>query len=391
MRSSRLVQMLTVGLLSAVLGYGFGRTHEDVAKKGGDPGETERPLRNRSRDASRPEEIIISPELGRLLGDQPLTKTSIHEVTTRVLTESDPARRLAGLGLIIDSMTPATALLIRQAYLDNTINTGRRDEGTWDLMIRKFGATLGAAALEELKNNPGQTAVAIGGWAMADPDAALAHFRKMDPSDPAYRQSCSAMLTGIASVDPGRSIQMVLAEPTLTVNSKAMVTAAVQSLGMAGVTQTLQNVLDRSSPETAQSLAFQSIFDEIADTMMHQTWTSGRSENVLPWLEQLKGQPFLSDQIADHAILNVALQGKMSEALDWLDRMNDPKSESSIGRSGIRSALMKDPSLVSNLDEDTFGRVMKTFPPNSPEMKFLADVIAPLKPAYASRLRAGGP
>lgn len=393
MKSPHLVKMLTVSVLSAVLGYGFGSTRQDVAKKGSDPRDAGRHPQNRSvADASRTEESMIQLRLRALLGESSLSPASAHRTTTRALEEKDPARRLAALGLIVDSMTPETASSIRQAFIDSTINTGRRNDEAWFTMVRKFGELLGPAALDQIKpDNSLEKALALEGWAMADSDAALAHLRTMDRSESGYSESCAALLTGIAKVDPGKSFQIILSDPDLDVNFQTLVTSSVQSLGIDGATQTLQSALDRADPEAAQSFAFRAIFNELADTMMHQNWTSGHSDKVLPWLEQQKGQPFLTNQVLAHAAQDVALQGKMSEALDWLDRMNDQDSKPSLGRSGIRSAVMKDPSLLSNLDEDTFGRVMEQFPPNSPEMKVLADAIEPLKPAYASKLRAAGP
>jgi hypothetical protein len=322
------------------------------------------------------------------LGAEPISESSIRSVTERILSETDPVRRSVAIGLIIESMTPATATSIRQAFIDSTVNTGRRNLEEWRLMSKKFGETLGLGGFEAAKGNGGGETFVLEGCAMSDTDGALALIRTMDHETPEYAGYCAAVLTGIAKTDPDKSFQLILSNPDLPVDTRTLMMSAVQSLGMEGVTQSLQNALDRADPGVAQSPACQNIFNCLATDMLHQSWTSGRSERVLPWLEQLKGQPFLTDQVASHAAMDVALQGKIAESLDWLDRMNAGDANGVLGRDGLRSALMRDPTLLIKVDEATLGRVIAQFPPKSPAMAILADAIAPLKPEYASRLRA---
>lgn len=398
MKFARPVQLLLVGVLSGVCGYGLGLPGNEpkraaADRSGGGDGSGGYSQSRRTGNPPGSPENLLTPGMRELLGANPLSESSIRGVTTRILSESDPVRRFAAIALIIDSMTPATASSIRQGFLDSTINTGRRNDDAWFMMVRKYGETLGQAACDEVKGkgNGLEESLALEGWAMSDSGGAFAHLRKMDQAAPEFADNCAALLTGIAKIDPEKSFQLILNDPDLSVNPMTLMASAVQSQGMDGVTQSLQNALDRSGPEAAQSPAFRGMFEFLANDMMHQSWTSGRSEKVLPWLEQQKGQPFLTDQIASHATMDVALQGKVAESLDWVDRMNDGDAGGALGRNGLRSAFMRDPSLLANVDEATLGRVIAQFPPNSPAMTILADAIAPLKPAYANRLRAAGP
>ncbi len=333
----------------------------------------------------------MSSRLRKLLGEAPLSKFSVQEGTCQILTETDPVRRSVALGLILDSMTPETALSIRQAFIDSTVSSGRRNDHEWTLMVRKVGETLGLAGYEAVKGNGLEESLALEGWAMVDADGAFAHLQTMDKGSREYADNCAALLAGIAKIDPDKCFQLVLDHPDLSVNPQTLIKSAVQSLGMDGATQALQKALDEASPEAAQGGACQSMFFVLADDMMHQNWASGQSEKVLPWLEQLKRQPFVTDQVASHAAMDVALQGKIAESINWLDRMNDGDVGGAFGRNGLRSALMRNPSLLTKVDDATLDRVIAQFPPNSPLLSNLAEVIAPLKPDYASRLRAAGP
>ncbi len=398
MKLSRSGQLLLVALLSGVCGYGLGHMGKDPAGESagqsGTSGPAARyPQGRRGENATGSSGNLLSPGVRNLLGTEPISESSVRSETARILSETDPVRRSVAIGLILDSMTPATASSIRQAFLDSTINTGRRNNEEWFMMVRKFGSTLGQAAFDEVKgkNNPLEEALTLEGWALADSDGAFAHLQTLNHDDPGYAGKCAAVLTGIAKVDPDKSFQMILDDPDLHVDPNPLMMAALQALGMDGVTASLQNAVDRAGPEAAQSPACQSLLGSLTDDMRLQNWTSGQSERVLPWLEQLKGQPFLTDQVASHTIMDVVLQGKLTESMDWLDRMNEGQDGGRFGRDGIRSALMRDPSLLSKVDEATLDRVIAQFPPNSREMAFLAEAIALMKPDYANRLRAAGP
>lgn len=384
-----------VCIISGLVGYWVGHPRQEI------PGHmTQEAARSHksqpsqeARKAGRPfgtADSLVTPELRDILGNAPLSGSSIRQVTMHILEENDPVRRLTAIGLILDSMTPANASAIRQAFIDITAETGRTHEAEWHLMVRKFGVTLGRAALDEIKNNPGEKALAFEGWAMADPDGAMGYFRTLDPQSPEYAKQCMSMLAGVAKTDPEKGFLLVLSESNLPVDAEALVKSAIQSKGMDGVTHALQNALDQVDPDAAQKPSFNAIFRKLADSMIFQNWTSGRSENVLPWLEQHKGQPFLDNNVANHATKNVALQGKITTALDWLDRMNDGDKDAHLGREGIGMAVMENPSILTQVDEATLDRVIAQFPPKSDILKYLADDLESLKPEYATRLRAAG-
>jgi hypothetical protein len=382
---------LIVSVFCGAVGYWSGTPRQELAgrvdEEMGMSGQSGR--RSHDRRGLRTSETVdalVSPELRGLIGNESLTNSSAHRVTMRVLEEADPVRRATAVGLILDSMTPANASAIRQGFLDITIETGRVHDGEWGLMVRKFGETMGKAALDEIKSNPLESSSAFEGWAMADPNGALEHFRKMDPSDPTYRNFCSSLLTGIARTDPGKSFKMLLDDPDMTVDTRGLLNCAVQTLGMEGAGQALQNSLDQAGPEASRSDAFRSIFNQLANTMMHQNWTSGKSENVLPWLEQQKGQPFLTNQVVNHAVMDVALQGKVTVALNWLDRMNEGDDQKNLGRDGVCNAVLRDPTLLAKADEATFDRVIALLPADGNVRKSLADRLAQIRPDYAARL-----
>ena len=398
MKSPRSWPWLIVCVFCGSFGYWLGHPRHGVAGRAveetgmsGKSGKSS--LDRRELRTTETVDGLVSPELRGLIGNASLTDSSARRVTMHVLEETDPVRRATAIGLILDSMTPANASAIRQGFLDITIETGRVHDAEWGLMVRKFGETMGKAALDEISNNPLESASAFGGWAAADPEGALEYFRKMNPSDPTYQNFCSSLLTGIARTDPGRSFKMLLGDPEMTVDTRELLRCAVQSLGMEGASQALQDSLDQAGPEASRSDAFRSIFTQLADTMIHQNWTSGKSENVLPWLEQQKGQPFLTHDIANHAAMDVALQGKITLALDWMDRMNEGgnvNDADNLGREGVCNAVLRDPTLLAKADEATFDRVIALFPAEEHVRNTLASILAPLKPAYADRVRNAG-
>ncbi len=330
---------------------------------------------------------VLSKELADLLGGPPGTGKSAGEATLRALSEPNPARRSAAIGILLDSMTVENAGAIKQAFVDITSRTGRRHDSEWVLMLKQYGHTLGKEAVDQLKGNLKDRAHAMEGWAMADPEAARL---SLDPADPEFLEMRMAMLYGATGKDPATGFRMALLEPQSPFYPEWMVQCGIQSRGMEGTTAALQEVLDTSSPDLAHTPAFGMLFGALADAMFFQHWTGGQSEKMLPWLEQQKDQPFVTEQMIDHGAKDAVLQGKLTETLDWLDRMGGGERGPYAGSGGLTNALMLQPALLEGMDDGTFDRMISKLPMDGRTHAMLADAMEPVNAAQAARLRAAG-
>lgn len=329
--------------------------------------------------------VPVSRELLQLLGDPPATEAEMSAAMLRALSEPDPARRSAALGLLLDSMTVANAAAIKQAFIDITVRTGRRHDGEWALMLKKYGATLGKEAVDEWKNSVKDRANAMEGWAMADPEAARL---SLDPADPHYAEMRMAVLQGVMGKDPVMGFRLALAEPDAPFYPEWIVQCGIQARGMEGATAALQEVLDNAAPELAHTPAFGQLFGALADAMFFQHWTGGQSEKMLSWLEQQKDQPFVTEEIINHGAKDAVLQGKLAETLDWLDRMGGGGRSALAGYGGLANALLMQPDLLAGVDDPTLDRIVSKLPGDGRALSSLATALEPANPDYAARLRA---
>jgi hypothetical protein len=281
-------------------------------------------------------------------------------------------------------MTPSNARAIRQAFLDVTVKTGRRHDGEWSLMLRRYGEVLGADGLKDLKPDIHNMALAVEGWAAVDPDGASAGIRQPGMENSRLN---NAWLTGLCSQDVQKALGLALDGFTPDMDAAALITQAIHTAGLDGARDALQKALDAAPAEVGGSPEFQKLFDSLADSMFHKHKTDGTTMEMCLWLEKQKSQPYLSDSIVSHGAQDALQQGNPSEAIAWLERINEGRTGSLLGSKGIFAAVANNPAVVAGMDETTLKRTIALLPANPAAINALADMVQPLNADRAKQLR----
>src|SRR5688572_28231525 len=131
------VRILSYALVAAVAGAGgyfFGNRAEEPSSTGSKVKTESHGAEMRGGTGGR-----LPAGLGKIVGDTLLTGANAGGTTFRALEVTDPVQRMAAVGLMLESMTPANAREIYQAFLDITTKTGRRHDSEWALMLNRYG------------------------------------------------------------------------------------------------------------------------------------------------------------------------------------------------------------------------------------------------------------
>ena len=322
-------------------------------------------------------------ELQNLLGNIPTDAVTMHATVMRTLAEPDTIRRFAGLGLLLDGMTPTTADSFREAFLASTATTGRRHDNEWGLMLRQYGKVLGEEAMRRLDGVPQDGRKALEGWAIADPAAAVAW---LTPENPSYSEFRKTMLAGVAMTDPAMAFQLVMNDPEAPMEAGWIVNNGVLGGGTEGVTQALQQAMDSTRPEAVTSPAFNELFRKLAGAVFDQKWQARQSGSMLPWLESLKDQPFMTPDLIGRGASDAISQGNLPQTLDWLDRLGKLATESEV-TGALFHGLSHHPDGLAKLDAAGIERVAARLSYDTDSLGQLADVLQVKNAAHAQQLR----
>lgn len=391
--------LVLTALVSGVVGFWAGRSGrgdrvEMTAMPMGKGGGGERVVRGAASpgvpDKLEPEDgsFPIPPSVRALLGAEAVPDEAMHAKVMQVLAEADPVRRSAAVSLLLETMSPANADAFRAAFLESTAQTGRRHDAEWGMMLKQYGKVLGKESMVRLKDSWEDVPKALEGWATGDPAGAMAW---LSPEQPNYNHLRKTMLAGVALADPAVAFGAVLSDPGAPLEAGWIIHNAVLSAGTDGVTKALQQALDQAPPEATDHPAFRALFGELAGAVFRQKWEARRSLDMLPWLESLKGQPFVTEDMIGHGAKDAVMQGHLTQALDWLDRMEIPSQRPAVS-SGLMDGLLSNTDNLARVDEATLERIIARFPEDADQLQKAAQALAQKNPAHAARLMsaAGG-
>lgn len=326
----------------------------------------------------------IPPAVRALLGVGPVSDAAMHRKVMQVLEEPDPVRRSAAVSLLLENMSPTNADAFRAAFLDSTAQSGRRHDAEWGMMLKQYGKVLGKESMVRLKESWEDAPKALEGWATADPAGAVAW---LTPEQPNYNYLRKTLLAGVALADPAVAFGAVLSNPGAPLEPGWIIQNAVLSAGTDGVTKALQQALDQAPPEATDHPAFRDLFGELTGAVFRQKWEARRSLEMLPWLESLKGQPFVTEGMIGHGAKDVVMQGHLTEALDWLDRMEVPNQRPAVSN-GLMDGLLSNTDQLAKADAATLERIIARFPDDVRSLQRAAQAMAQKNPAHAARLMA---
>ena len=214
MSAPRLLHILVPAVLMGGLGYYIGRQHDSS------PPAPALSAKTSPAPPPPPAPAKATVPAGLAAYAVPVTAANAAGLTTRALTNSDPVARMAASMLLVASMTPDNARAIYQAYIDSTTKEGRKHDGEWALMLRRYGEVMGATALEDVKTDPFNAALVVEGLAAHDPAAALAALKASGLEGPALT---GAWLTGLCRKDPQQALTLALSGDYNNADRKSVV------------------------------------------------------------------------------------------------------------------------------------------------------------------------
>ena len=381
MSPPRLLHILVPAVLMGGLGYYIGRQHDSS------PPAPALPAKTSPAPPPPPAPAKATVPAGLAAYAVPVTAANAASLTTRALTNADPVARMAASMLLVASMTPDNARAIYQAYIDSTTKEGRKHDGEWALMLRRYGEVMGATALEDVKADPFNAALVVEGLAAHDPAAALAALKASGLEGPGLT---GAWLTGLCRKDPQQALTLALSGDYNNADGTGLLDQAINSLGLDGASAAFQKALDAAPEKAATSPVFRTALGTLGNTLFHKNWTLGTPQVMLPWLEQQKDQ-YLPDTFIDRAAHDNMLKGDPVQTLDFLDRMNAGRP---LPRGGeqLFTAFIEAPQILSGMSAANCARVMKYFPANDPaRLLELVMKMETINPDRAAQLKTALP
>ncbi|HWB06614.1 MAG TPA: hypothetical protein VG796_26555 [Verrucomicrobiales bacterium] len=383
MNARRLLSYVLVAAAAGTGGFFLGR-----------PGDASTPPGNRLKPEPNTVELrlpaagMVPASIAKIVGDEPLTAANATNVMFRVLESADPVNRMAAVGLLLESMTPSNAPGIYQAFRDITTKTGRRHDMEWTLMLKRYGEVMGKECFKQLLPEPQNLALAIEGWASVDPEGVLTAIKEAHITDTRYD---NAWLVGVCRKDPEKALTLALSGEYPVLDGTALINQAIHTSGLNGANEALQRALDAASVD-ATSPALQNVFNAFAETMFHKNWTDGTPDSMLKWLEEQKGEPYLTPQIVDKGARNALMQGDAGATIAWLKRMNEGNEGEITGAKGIMSAIFEKPDILAKMNDAAFTELLPMLPKTaSSSFRAMAKMIEQANPVRADQLRTAAP
>jgi len=316
-----------------------------------------------------------------------VTHGSVKEAMMRALDNSDPVAKSAAFSLVLSSLTAANAHEAKAAMIESTLKTGRTADHEWGLMLGKLGELLGENAMAPMAGiNDGERAITMRGWAKANPAASL-NYISLQAAE-VQNSLKSAWLAGVCRTDTPRAFSAFLSDPQFSgCQSGALIGEAVQSLGIDGAQRALQSAIDSSPEEATTSAGFQNLFTDLANAMLHQSWTSGTPEKTCAWLEQQKDASYLTPEILRHAAYNYAWEADPEQALDWTLRMHPPDANGRVpAASGVLDAVLEQSGQLARMSDAALEQLLIATA-SAKRFEITAGKIDATSPEQAQRLR----
>jgi hypothetical protein len=302
----------------------------------------------------------LPEEISDLVGAGPITPENANARTFAVLREPDPVRRHAALSLLLLSMTPENAHAMRQATVDITKQTGRRQDAEWSMLMKQFGRVLGGPGLREIaeKKEPGLNH-AMEGYAMADPAAAKVLMGELVSGD---RQLFTAWVRGAALSDPRAVFQHFASsrEGFLMHDASAAVEQAVQAMGVHDTALLLGEVaVDMEHKPGENQTGAAPLYEALTDNLFNQHWQAGTTKQMLDWLEQQRQSPLMHSGITMRAVKDATLAGSHADALSFLERMSPERPHQS---HCLHPYYKANPQVLASLSEADYQRALNLLP-----------------------------
>ncbi len=352
-----------------------------------DPGGTATKIQAVESRTATGSALPLPASIARIIAGASLSGSNANAFTYRALEEANPVTRMAAVGVLLESMTEENGPAIYQAFLDITKKTGRRHDGEWSLMLKRYGEVMGPSCIALLADNKANLALAVEGWAYADPDEARKALKKAGIEGPAID---TGWLTGICRKDPDKALALALSGNYAGIDCAALIAQSINTSGLEGAREALQNAINNASTTTAAEPVFQNLFNALAETMLHKNKTDGTPEAMLSWLKQQKGQPYLTSGIIDSVAFENCTYGNPVEAIKWLGEINESHDGEVMGVRGIIKAIKENPAIMDKVDEATFDLFMQALPKTPGVYQALAQMLAK-NPARADKLIAATP
>ena len=382
MQTTRFIPLVAVAVVFGGGGYFIGRHNEPSNAAAPTPVKTVEPVK---APPARAVSGTLPASLARILGDEAVTSANAASLTYRALEEGDPVTRMAATTILLESMTAENALAIRQAFLDVTKQTGRRADAEWALMVRRCGTVMGAEALKMFAADKGNVALAVEGFAFANPDTALAACSAAGLKGP---QITNAWLTGVCRKDPKKALALALSGEYADIKGTELFNQAIQSAGVDGAIEAMQRALDADPNNAPSSEAFPKLFDALADALQHKYTTNNTPGEMLKWLEKQKGQPYLTDKLLSNAAFETLTKGSPVEAVGWVVRMNADGDGQPVGTARLFDAVRANPKILTELDDAFFSRLLPLMDKEPLKLLACAALVEEENPARGKQIRA---
>ena len=382
MQSTRLIPFITVAVIFGGGGYFLGQKSEPSNAAAPVPVKTVEPVKASPVPAHSGS---LPASLARLRGEEPLTSANATACISRALEEGDPVTRMAATTILLESMTAENAAAIRQAFLDVTKQTGRRADTEWALMVRRCGTVLGAEALKLFASDKGNVALAVEGFAFANPDTALAACTAAGLKG---SQITNAWLTGVCRKDPDKALALALSGDYSDINGTGLFNQAIQTAGVNGAIESMQRALDADPNNAPSSEAFPKLFEALAGALQQKNSLDNTPGEMLKWFEKQKGQPYLTDKLLSNAAFETMTKGSAVEAAGWITRMNAGNDGPPVGTARLFEAVHSNPKIFTDLDDASFARLVPLMDSDPLRLHAIAAMIGEVNPARGDQMRA---
>jgi hypothetical protein len=252
-----------------------------------------------------------------------LSPEQARTVTFELLRESNRVERLSRLCDLLRRVTPENWREVMDAFLRQTAFEGREHGEEWKLMLHRVGEVAGADGVLDALSWDGagrehHARNTLEGWAMANPDAALAWLKTQSYD---HQQILNpAMLYGLARSAPVLGLDFALAQSNPEARDRAIpdiVNGAVQQGGFQKGEELLAAVMNR--PDIDQAVKSK-IFDELARKRLAMARLRDMPMESLQWLDNYLGERSPAGPKAVGQIVANAASRDPAATMQWLDQ-----------------------------------------------------------------------
>lgn len=386
MNASRLLTLVIGFLIAAAGGFFLGR-------KTVEPPAVVKPTPEQAEDRSQPPPLprpatvpaVLSEEVMALVGTDKITAANGQAVAYRVLAEGDPLRRLTACMVLLESMNRENARGIMEAFREITQKTGRKHDGEWQLMLRRFGAVRGTGGVKELLNDPRSAGMALEGYAAVDPDGAEKALKELGSANPDLK---NYWLTGLCVKDPQRALRLGFSDDFPGANGKALIQQAINSVGVSEAKEMMQKALSAEEVDISERSVFDNAFSQFNENLFHWYTTRGTPGEMMPWMMEQRDAPYVKGHMVDQTVHDNFTQGDPLKTVEFLESFNAGERKAILGTARIYEALLKKPAAVTALSDEDYGRLEKYLLPTAGgEFEALVAAVERINPERAALMR----